>query len=351
MGRGMNATIQGAVMDELIRSTVQTGFATVVAAALAVTPVPLRSVPQPPPGVAAGTTLTADAMTLTPPLGALAQQFLANQVTDCSLICPFIVQFATQPLVKFAVIPVTFAQQLRSGQPLLQATALTDATVSGAANTALTCIMTNDLNAALPRAQHSLETALIGLLRIGTTAATAPADLPQAILTARAEVFAALRQPPGPETPAVRNAWEAASVRAIEVASAFLFQAPERLLLGVTQAADALFTTLGATGSVGTALAAVHASVAATVSETAGFIDHAFTRPIPVTPAAAGRAAAADPVQRLPAAAAHTPTGVRQPPSVELPVSAKPDVHRAPSSQSRAERTHRPAGHRSRGQH
>jgi hypothetical protein len=303
--------------------------------------------------------LAADAMSLTPPLGALVQQFLANQVTDCSLICPFIIQFATQPLVKFAVIPVTFAQQLQSGQPLLQAIALTDATVSGAANTALTGIMTNDLNAALPRAQHSLETAVIGLLRIGTTAVTAPGDLPQAILTARADVFSALQAPPGPQTPTVRNALEAASVRAIEVASAFLFQAPERLLLGVTQAADALFTTLGATGNVGTALTAVHASVSTTVSESVDFIHQAFTRTIPITPAAATNTVVTKPVRPQPlAAAVLTSTSTRQQPaagvaavspaakSVQKSIAAS--LNKALSSQSRGVQPHRAAGHPSR---
>ncbi len=276
-------------MRDLVRSTVNTGIALTAAGALAITPAALPAELHPPQTAVTGVRLSASTtlMAATPPLGALLRQFLTNQGTDCSLICPSIVQFATQPLIKFAVIPATFVRELQSGEPLLQAIALTDATVSGAANDALTGIITNDLAAALPRAQHSLEVAVIGLIGIGTTAVTAPGSLLQAITTARADLFAALQQPPGPTPPAVHNALEAAAVRTIEVASALTFQAPERLLLGVTQAANALFTTLGETGNVGTALGAVRASVKTTVSESVGLIRHALKEPIPISPAAA----------------------------------------------------------------
>ena len=220
-------------------------------------------------------------MPTSPPLGALLWQFLRNQATDCSLICPFIGQFLTEPPIRFAVIPATFVRELRSGEPLLQAIALTDATVSGAANEALTGVITNDLAAALPRAQHSLEVAVIGLIDIGTTAVTAPGRLLGAITTARADLFSALQQQPGPTPPTVHNVLEEAAVRVIEVASALTFQAPERLLLGVTQTANALFTTLGTTGKVGTALAAVGASVRSTVKESVDLVRQALKEPIP----------------------------------------------------------------------
>ncbi len=70
-------------------------------------------------------------------------------------------------------------------------------------------------------------------------------------------------------------------MRVIEVASALTFQAPERLLLGITQAANALFTTLGTTGHVATALAAVGASVRSTVKESVDFVRQALKEPIP----------------------------------------------------------------------
>jgi hypothetical protein len=276
-------------MRDFVRSTVTTGIALTAAGAIAVTPPVLPVEYQSPQTAVVGVRLSASTTLLsaTPPLGALLQQFLRNQVTDCSLICPSIIQFATQPLIKFAVIPVTFVRELQSGEPLLQAIALTDATVSGAANDALTGIITNDLAAALPRAQHSLEVAVIGLINIGTTAVTAPGNLRGAITTARVDLFSALQQPPGPTPPAVHSVLQAAAVRAIEVASALTFQAPERLLLGVTQAANALFTTLGETGNVTTALGAVRTSVRTTVSESVDLVRHALKEPIPISPAAA----------------------------------------------------------------
>ena len=97
--------------------------------------------------------------------------------------------------------------------------------------------------------------------------------------------------------PVVHNALEAGAVRVIEVVSSLTFQAPERLLLGVTQAADALFTTLGATGNVGTALAATGASIAAKSSTT------------PVRPSFTKRAldAVTAPLQRIDKADNDTP--------------------------------------------
>jgi hypothetical protein len=226
--------------------------------------------------------------------GALITQFLANQIQNCSLICPFIVQLAIEPTIKFAIIPVTFAAELQAGEPLLNAIALTDATVSGAANAALTGIITNDLGLVLPRAQNALEVAVVGLIDIGITAVTQPGNLLPAISTARTNFLAGLQQPPGTmPPPAVHNAVQAAAVRTIEVVSALTFQAPERLLLGVTQAADAFFSTLGATGNAGAALAAAGSSVATTVGESAAFVRHALTEPIPVAPTSPIRAATA----------------------------------------------------------
>ena len=328
-------------MRELVRSTVNTGIALTAAGALAITPAVLPAELHPPQTAVARVRLSASTtlMPVTPPLGALVQQFLRNQATDCSLICPFIVQFATQPLIKFAVIPVTFVRELQAGQPLLQAIALTDATVSGAANDALTGIITNDLAAALPRAQHSLEVAVIGLIDIGMTAVTAPGNLLQAITTARADLFSALQLPPGPTPPAVHNAVEAAAVRVIEVASALTFQAPERLLLGVTQAANALFTTLGETGNVRTALGAVRTSVTTTVSESVDLVRHALNEPIRISPAAATTTSAIRP--RALAANVVTPTGSRQTPAsrtgVTLPATkATGPVHRVATSGKKA---------------
>ncbi len=221
-----------------------------------------------------------------PPPGALIEQFLVNQIENCSLICPFIVQGAVQVPLNFVPLPLTLVRLLQSGEPFLRAAALSDATVSGALNDAVTGIITNDLGKVLPRAQNALEVAIVGLIDVGTTAVTRPGNLPQAINIARAGLFDALTQPPGTmPPPPVHNAVEAAAVRAVEVASALTFQVPERFLLGVTQAANALFTTVGNTGNVGAALAAVAASVSTTIGDSAGFIGRALTEPIAITPA------------------------------------------------------------------
>src|SRR4051812_2513242 len=223
-----------------LRSSVPAGCAMATATTLLLAPAAL---PKPTAAPSVGTVrlaATATAIPAAAPPGALISQFLVNQLEDCSLICPFIVQLAIEPTIKFAVIPATFAAELQSGQPLLNAIALTDATVSGAANAALTGIIDNDLGLVLPRAQNALEVAVIGLIGIGTTAVTQPGDLLAAVNTARNDFLTALQQPPGTmPPPTVHNGLQAAAVRTIEVFSALTFQAPERLLLGVTQAADA----------------------------------------------------------------------------------------------------------------
>jgi hypothetical protein len=272
-------------MPETVRSSVTTSVALAAATALAVTPLAVQSEQHSLPVLSANISLAAAS---TPPPGALIEQFLVNQVENCSLICPHIIELAIEPAANFVIIPITFAAELRAGQPLLQAIALTDATVSGAANRALTGIIENDLDLVLPRAQNALEVAVVGLLDIGGTAVTRPGNLLQAIDTARTGLFEALQQPPGTmPPPPVHNVLQRRAVRAIEVTSALTFQVPERALLGVTQAADALFTTLGATGNIGTAVGAVRSSVATTVNDSVGFVRHALTEPIPITSAKA----------------------------------------------------------------
>jgi hypothetical protein len=288
-------------MRDLVRSSVTTGIAVAAVGALAVTPATLPAEVHSPPTIATNVRLAAatTATTATPPLGALIGQFITNQGQNCELVCPFIVQLAVQPALNFAIIPFTFAQELQSPGTLLQAIARTDATVSGALNDAVTGIINNDLNGPLPRAQNALEVALVGLIDIGVTGVTQPGGILGAINTARTDFFGALQEPPGTMgPPVVHNALEAGVVRAIEVTSALTFQAPERLLLGVTQAANALFSTLGNTGDVGAALRAVGASIATSVSEALAFIPRALNVPIQISPAVATTAAvtAADPV-------------------------------------------------------
>lgn len=268
-----------------VRSVVTTSIAIAAASTLAFTFMSLPTEPHSPPTVRSEINFSAAAVEpTTPPPGVLIEQFLANQIENCSLICPFIVQGLVQVPLNFAALPLTLVRLLLSGQPFLQAAALSGATVSGALNDAVTGIITNDLNQVLPRAQNALEVAVVGLIEIGTTAVLQPGNLLHTITAARAGLFDALRQPPGTmPPPPVHNALEAAAVRVIEIASALTFQAPERLLLGATQAPNAFFTTLGNTGDLGATLAAVAASVSTTISDSIGFIQHALSEPIPIT--------------------------------------------------------------------
>jgi hypothetical protein len=311
-------------MRDLVRSSVTTGIAVAAVGALAVTPATLPAEVHSPPTVATNVRLAAatTATTATPPLGALIGQFITNQGQNCELVCPFIVQLAVQPAVNFAIIPFTFAQELQSPGTLLQAIARTDATVSGALNDAVTGIINNDLNGPLPRAQNALEVALVGLIDIGITGVTQPGGILTAINTARTDFFGALQQPPGTMgPPVVHNALEAGVVRAIEVTSALTFQAPERLLLGVTQAAHALFSTLGNTGDVGAALRAVGASIATTVTESLAFIPRALNVPIQISPAVATAAPA---ITAAPATAAALATAAKTTASPQKTPATKP---------------------------
>jgi len=277
-------------MHSIVRSPVAPTVAFLAAAAVTATSgIAVREHPSIPPVLHADVRLAAAAG---PPLGALIGQFLDNQAENCSLICPFIVQGVVQVPVTFAVIPRTFVQQLRAGEPLLRAIALTDATVSQAAEDAINGIIDNDLQLVLPRAQNALEVAVVGLLEIGRTAVTRPGRLVDAVLTARSDVFDALNSPPGTmPPPPVHDRIEALTVRAIEVGSALTFQIPERALQGVAQATNSFFTTVGATGRLRPALRAVGVSVRETIRDSAAFLAGAVSRPIPVSPADRGMTA------------------------------------------------------------
>jgi hypothetical protein len=274
-------------MRELVRSSVTTSIAMAAAGAVAVTPAVITAAPQAPPAVMANVHLTAAS---SPPPGALVEQFLVNQIDNCSKICPFILQGAVQVPVTFAIIPITFAQELASGTPLLRAIASTDATVSGAAKNAIDGIINNDLGLVLPRAQHALEVAVVGLIDVGTTAVTRPANILPALDTARTDFFVALTQPlgsPGSMPPAVvHNQLEAAAVRTIEVASAITFQAPERLLQGAGETADAFFRTVGQTGDIGAGVGAAGGAAAKAINDSVAFVRHAATEKIPIQSAA-----------------------------------------------------------------
>ncbi|MBA0046310.1 hypothetical protein [Mycobacteroides sp. LB1] len=244
-----------------------------------------------PPGPSvrsAGFDVDLTAASVQPPPGALITQFLANQVQNCSLICPFVVQGAVQVPTAVLLSPGTFVTQLQSGQPLVQALGLTGATVSGAANDVWTGLIRTDLDQVVPRTQFGTEVIAVGLVRIGEAALTQPGQLPGVLGQARSDLFDALTNPPGPESvPVVHTPLEAAAVRGTEVFWAVAFHSTEQLTLVVTRVPNAFLTTLGSTGNVATAVQATGEAVATTVAESVAPIREALTRPIPITPRAA----------------------------------------------------------------
>ena len=114
------------------------------------------------------------------------------------MICPFIVQGVVQVPVLCAILPLTLAGELQQGVPFIQGALLSDATVSGALNDAVTHIIDNDLNLVLPRAQNALEVAVVGLIDLATTTAANPTGFVQALNDFRATALDGLMQPPGP---------------------------------------------------------------------------------------------------------------------------------------------------------
>ncbi|WP_078326145.1 hypothetical protein [Mycobacteroides salmoniphilum] len=227
-----------------------------------------------------------------PAPGTLITQFLANQVQNCSLICPFVVQGAVQVPTAALLAPGMFVTQLQSGQSVVQALGLAGATVSGAANDVWTGLIRTDLDQVVPRTQFGTEVIAVGLVRIGEAAFTQPGQLPGVLGQARSDLFDALNNPPGPESvPVVHTPLEAAAVRGTEVFWAVAFHSTEQLTLIVTRVPNAFLTTLGNTGDVGKAVQATGAAVVTTVSESVAPIRDALTKPIPITPVAAAKQA------------------------------------------------------------
>ncbi|EUA66594.1 hypothetical protein I540_5180 [Mycobacteroides abscessus subsp. bolletii 1513] len=133
-----------------------------------------------------------------PAPGALLTQFLANQIQNCSLICPFVVQGAVQIPASVLAAPATLLTELQAGQPVVQALGLAGATVSGTTNEIWTGLIRTDLDQVVPRTQFGTEVIAVGLVRIGEAAITQPGGLPGALGQVRFDLFGALNNPPGP---------------------------------------------------------------------------------------------------------------------------------------------------------
>lgn len=217
------------------------------------------------------------------PIGAIPLAFLRNQLTFCSLICPFIVQGAVTVPIGVAEAPAVFIQTLLQSGNVAGSLGAAAAAVTVPADAAVEKVIGNDLNLVLPKAQDTLEVAVVQTMNVLSGQTTPGA--------ARDRILEALNQPPGqPTVPTgAHGLLQVATVEAINVASAVAFQAGETLLLGVVQTANATATTLAATGNVRTALSAGITQARSVLSVARGQVSTAVNTAITNIRAAAGQ--------------------------------------------------------------
>ena len=223
--------------------------------------VALSIAPLAPPAEARIATVTAPDIELAAaPIGAIPLAFLRNQLTFCGLICPFIVQGAVTVPIGAVEAPAIFLQTLLQTGDLAGSLGAAASAVTMPAEAAAEGIIGNDLNLVLPKAQNTLEVAVVQAMDVLSGQTTPGA--------ARDTILQALNQPPGMPTVPVgaHGILQVVTVEAINVASAVAFQAGETLLLGVVQSANAAATTLATTGSVRAAMMAGMASAHATLN-------------------------------------------------------------------------------------
>ncbi|BBY63502.1 hypothetical protein [Mycolicibacterium helvum] len=184
------------------------------------------------------------------PIGVIPLAFLGNQLTFCSLICPFIVQGAVTVPIGVAEAPAVFLQTLLQSGNFAGSLGAAVSAVTIPADAAAEGIIGNDLTLVLPKAQNTLEVAVVQLMNVISGQTTPGA--------ARNTILQALNQPPGTPTIPVgaHGLLQVATVEAINVASAVAFQAGETLLLGVVRSANAAATTLASTHDVRAAISA-----------------------------------------------------------------------------------------------
>lgn len=245
--------------------------------------VALSIAPLAPPVEARIATVTAPDIELAAaPIGAIPLAFLRNQLTFCSLICPFVVQGAVTVPIGVAEAPGTFLQTLFQTGNLAGSLGAAASAVTLPADAAAEGIIGNDLNLVLPKAQNTLEVAVVQLMDVFSGQTTPGA--------ARNTILAALDQPPGVPTVPVgaHGLLQVATVEAINVVSAVAFQAFETGLLGVVQAANATATTLASTHSVRAAIVAGMDSARTTLNTARNQVSTAVTTAITNIRAAAG---------------------------------------------------------------
>ncbi len=222
------------------------------------------------------------------PVGAIPLAFLRNQLTFCGLICPFIVQGAVTIPIGIAEAPGTFLKTLLQTRNIVGALGSAAAGVTVPADAAAEKIIGNDLNLVLPKAQNTLEVAVVQAMDVVSGRTTPGA--------ARDVILAALNQPPGqPTVPTgAHGVLQVVTVEAINVTSAVAFQAGETLLLGVVQTANAAATTLASTGSVRTALSAGITQARSVLNTARGQVSTALNTAITNIRASAGQPVSAN---------------------------------------------------------
>jgi hypothetical protein len=246
--------------------------------------VALSIAPLAPPGEAHIPTVTAPDIELAAaPIGAIPLAFLRNQLTFCSLICPFIVQGAVTVPIGVAEAPAAFLQSLLQTGNFVGAVGAGASAVTIPADAAAEGIIGNDLNLVLPKAQNTLEVAVVQLMDVLSGQTTPGA--------ARSSILQALNQPPGMPTIPVgaHGLLQVAAVEAINVTSAVAFQAFETVLLGVVQSANATATTLASTHSVPAAIMAGMDSARTTLNTARTQVTTAVNTAITNIRAAAGQ--------------------------------------------------------------
>ncbi len=246
--------------------------------------VALSIAPLAPPVEARIATVTAPDIELAAaPIGAIPLAFLRNQLTFCSLICPFIVQGAVTVPIGVVEAPAVFLQTLLQSGNLAGALGAAASAVTIPADAAAEGIIGNDLNLVLPKAQNTLEVAVVQALD-ALSGQTTPG-------AARDTILQALNQPPGMPTVPVgaHGLLQVAAVEAINVTSAVAFQAFETVLLGVVQSANAAATTLASTHSVPAAVMAGMDSARTTLNTARTQVTTAINTAINNIRAAAGQ--------------------------------------------------------------
>jgi hypothetical protein len=245
--------------------------------------VALSIAPLAPPVEARIATVTAPDIELAAaPIGAIPLAFLRNQLTFCSLICPFIVQGAVRVPLGVLEAPGTFLQTLLQTGNLAGSIGAAASAVTIPAGAAAEGIIGNDLNLVLPKAQNTLEVAVVQLMDVLSGQTTPHAG--------RDAILVALNQPPGmPTVPVGAHGFlQVATVEAVNVISAVAFQAFETVLLGVVRSANATATTLASSHSVRAATMAGMDSARATLTTARNQVSTAVTTAINNIRTAAG---------------------------------------------------------------